>query len=179
LVDTDLRKPRLHRSFGKPLTRGITTVLVGEHTLAEAVHQTDVARLDFLASGPIPPNPSELLHTAQFKALLEEMARTYDQVIFDSPPLAAVADAAVLAPQVDGAILVIHGQKTSRDALRSALRQLHSVGTHLIGGVLNEVDLSARTYGYYQAGGYYEEQRDPSDGDGGDPPSKTRPIAQA
>ena len=67
LVDTDLRKPRLHRSFGKTLSRGITTVLVGEHSLKEAVHETDISGLDFLASGPIPPNPSELLHTSQFQ----------------------------------------------------------------------------------------------------------------
>jgi Mrp family chromosome partitioning ATPase len=109
------------------------------------------------------------------------MAERYDQVIFDSPPLAAVADAAVLAPQVDGAILVIHAQKTSRDAFRSGLRQLHGVRSHVIGGVLNDVDLSARAYGYYQAGGYYmDEPRDPGDADGEDSPNGgQRPIAQA
>ena len=180
LVDTDLRKPRLHRSFDKTLERGITTVLVGEHTLGEAVHETEITGLDFAAAGPIPPNPSELLHTSQFKALLAEMAGLYDQIVFDSPPLAAVADAAVLAPQVDGVIVVVHGQRTSRDALRSALRRLRSVGSHVIGGVLNDVDLSAGTYGYYQAGSYYmEEQQDPSDGGGGGPIAPQRPVADA
>ena len=185
LVDTDLRKPRLHRSFGKSSARGITTILVGETSLQQAVQETDVPRLDFLASGPIPPNPSELLHTSQFRELVAEASRQYDQVIFDSPPLAAVTDAAILAPQVDGAILVIHGQKTTRDALRSALRQLHSVHCHITGGVLNNVDLSARIFGYgsyyyYQATGYYaEEPHDPDDGDGGDTPGGRRSVAQA
>src|SRR6185295_6545673 len=106
LVDTDLRKPRLHRSFGKSGLRGVTTILVGEHTVKEAVQETDVPGLDFLACGPIPPNPSELLHTTQFRELVAETARLYDQVIFDSPPLTAVTDAAIIAPQVNGSIVV-------------------------------------------------------------------------
>lgn len=187
IVDTDLRKPRLHRSFNRPAGRGVTTVLVGEHTVDEAVQATDVPRLDFLASGPIPPNPSELLHTAQFRDLVAALARRYDTVIFDSPPLAAVTDAAIVAPQVDGAILVIHGQRTSRDALRSALRQLHDVNSQVTGGVLNDVDLSSRMYGYgsyyyYRAEGYYaDDPKDPKDGGegGGNGGGSRRPIAQA
>jgi capsular exopolysaccharide synthesis family protein len=186
LVDTDLRKPRLHRAFGRPSGRGVTTVLVGEHTLEEAVQATDIPRLDFLASGPIPPNPAELLHTTQFRELVSSLAHRYDQVIFDSPPLAAVADAAIVAPQVDGAILVIHGQRTSRDALRSALRQLRDVNSQVTGGVLNDVDLSARMYGYgayyyYRAEGYHtEDPKDPKDGGGGGGTGGSRrPIAQA
>jgi capsular exopolysaccharide synthesis family protein len=180
IVDTDLRKPRIHRSFSKPLTRGVTTILVGEHSAKEAIQETEIPGLHMLASGPIPPNPSELLHTEPFKQLLAELGKSYDHVILDSPPLAVVTDAAIIAPQVDGTILIIHTQRTTRDALRSALRQLRDVRGHLIGGVLNEVDLSSQragysTYYYYRDDSYYAEE-----GDGGDGGSKSsRPVAQA
>lgn len=173
IVDTDLRKPRIHRTFESSTARGVTTVLVGEHSLEEAIQKTPVPNLDVLTSGPIPPNPSELLHTSQFRDLLASLSRRYDQVIFDSPPLAAVTDAAIIAPQVDGAILVIHGRKTSRDALRSSLRQLRDVNSHVIGGVLNDIDLSAHPTGYgsyyyyYRGDGYQAE--DPPDHDDSEP----------
>jgi capsular exopolysaccharide synthesis family protein len=152
LVDTDLRKPRLHKALGLSNARGVTTVLVGELALDQAIARTDVPGLELMPSGPIPPNPAELLHTPAFGKLVEELKRRYDLVIFDSPPLGVVTDAAVIAPQVDGVLMVVHSQKTTRDALRSALRQLGDVNAHITGGVLNDVDLSSRQYGY---GGYY------------------------
>jgi succinoglycan biosynthesis transport protein ExoP len=178
VVDTDLRKPRIHRAFGTTLAKGVTTVLVGELSAKDAIQETEVPGLSFLASGPIPPNPAELLQTAQFRQLLADLSKMYDHVIMDSPPLAAVTDAAVIAPQVDTAILVIHSQRTTRDALRTALRQLRDVGCKPTGGVLNEVDLSSMRYGYgsyyyYNSEGYYET--DASDG-GSNRPS---PSAQA
>ena len=181
IVDTDLRKPRIHRSFGKPLTRGVTTILVGEHTAKEAIQDTDIPGLSVLASGPIPPNPSELLHTEPFKQLIADLAKSYDHVILDSPPLAVVTDAAIIAPQVDGTILIIHTQRTTREGMRSALRQLRDVSGHLVGGVLNEVDLSAHrngysSYYYYRDDTYYQADNE----DGGDGGSRSsRPVAQA
>jgi polysaccharide biosynthesis transport protein len=158
IVDTDLRKPRVHRALGKSAARGVTSVLVGEHTIEECVQETEIPGLSLLASGPIPPNPSELLHTSQFQKLVADLTRRYDQVI-----------------------IVIDGQKTTRDALRSALRQLRDVSCQIVGGVLNDVDLTARQYGYgayyyYHAEGYYEE---PPDKDGPQPPQGKRPVAQA
>jgi capsular exopolysaccharide synthesis family protein len=178
LVDTDLRKPRIHRSFGKPLSRGVTTILVGEHTAKEAIQDTEIPGLSLLASGPVPPNPSELLHTEQFQKLIADLAKNYDHLILDSPPLAAVTDAAIISPQVDGTILIIHTQRTTREALRSALRQLRDVSGHLVGGVLNDVDLSTHRYGYssyyyYRSESYY----DSDEGEGPERPS--RPVAQA
>jgi succinoglycan biosynthesis transport protein ExoP len=179
VVDTDLRRPRLHRALGKTLARGVTSVLVGEHTVQEAIQETDIPNLSVLASGPIPPNPSELLHTDQFRQLITDLAKNFDHVILDSPPLAAVTDASIIAPQVDSTILVIHAQRTTRDAVRSALRQLRDVNVQLTGGVLNEVDLSAQSYGagsyyYYRNEAYY--QADSNDDDEKRPP---RPVAQA
>jgi succinoglycan biosynthesis transport protein ExoP len=169
LIDTDLRKPRVHKALNRSNAKGVTTVLVSEHTSKQAIQTTDIPGLDLLASGPIPPNPAELLHTPQFRDLVSELSRKYDHILFDSPPLAAVTDAAIISPQVDGVILVVHGQKTTRDALRSALRQLHDVNAHVTGGVLNDVDLSSRQHGYgsyyyYHNEGYYEanaEDRQP------------------
>jgi succinoglycan biosynthesis transport protein ExoP len=168
LVDTDLRKPRLHKALGLQNTRGTTTVLVGEHTASEATQRTEIPGLELLASGPIPPNPAELLHTKQFHDLIAELSGRYDHILYDSPPLAAVTDAAIIAPQVDGVLLVVHGQKTTRDALRSALRQLRDVNARITGGVLNDVDLSTRNYGYgayyyYHSEGYYETQEQQAD----------------
>ena len=183
IVDTDLRRPRIHRSFGKPLTRGVTTILVGEHSAKEAIQDTEIPGLSILASGPIPPNPSELLHTEPFKQLVADLAKSYDHVILDSPPLAVVTDAAIIAPQVDGTILIIHTQRTTREALRSALRQLRDVSGHLVGGVLNDVDLSAHrngysSYYYYRDDTYYEADETDDSGDGGSARG-SRPVAQA
>lgn len=156
VVDTDLRRPRIHKALDRTNASGVTTVLVGAQSVRDAVQATGVPGLDLLASGPIPPNPSELLHTTQFGDLIRELTRLYDHVLFDSPPLTVVTDAAVLAPQVDGTVLVVHAQKTTRDALRSALRQLQDVSAHITGGVMNDVDLASKRYGYrYGPGTYY------------------------
>jgi capsular exopolysaccharide synthesis family protein len=180
IVDTDLRKPRIHRAFGKSLNRGVTSILVGEHSAQEAIQETEIPGLSVLGSGPIPPNPAELLHTEQFRGLLAELAKSFDHLIFDSPPLAAVTDAAIISPQVDGTILIIHTQRTTREALRSALRQLRDVSGHLTGGVLNEVDLSTHRYGYSSYYYYRSESYSENDEtDGTDDPPPSRPVAQA
>lgn len=156
VVDTDLRRPRIHKALDRTNAHGVTTILVGAQSVRDAVQATGIPGLDLLASGPIPPNPSELLHTTQFGDLIRDLTSLYDHVLFDSPPLTVVTDAAVLAPQVDGTILVVHAQKTTRDALRSALRQLQDVSAHITGGVMNDVDLSSKRYGYrYGPGTYY------------------------
>ncbi len=152
LLDTDLRRPRVHKSFQLPTMLGVTSCLVGDATLNEAVQSTVVPGLDVLPCGPIPPNPAELLQTARFRELITEAAREYDRVILDSPPLTAVTDAAVIAHQVDGAVLVIRAHRTRRDAAASAMKQLADVGAKLVGAVMNDVDLNERSYGY---GGYY------------------------
>jgi len=175
IVDTDLRKPRIHRAFGRPINRGVTNILVGEHTASEAIQETEVPGLSLLSSGPIPPNPSELLHSEQFASLLTELARQFDHVILDSPPLTAVTDAAIIAPQVDAAIIVVHTQRTTRDVLRSALKQLRDVHGQLLGGILNDVDLASKRYGsssyyYYRDESYYEAGDDGSN-DGGVQPA--------
>jgi len=168
LVDTDMRKPRLHKALSASSNRGVTSVLVHAHSLADSLQETAIPGLSLLACGPVPPNPSELLHGAEFADLIRQLRTEFDQVIFDSPPLAAVTDAAIVAAQVDGAVLVASARQTTRDSVKSARRQLLDVGATLTGGVLNRVDLSERSYGYgsyyyYNSEGYYGSDEDDSE----------------
>ncbi|MBX3272832.1 MAG: polysaccharide biosynthesis tyrosine autokinase [Sandaracinaceae bacterium] len=175
VIDTDLRRPRVHRAFGVSGARGFTSVIVGEERLEEVTIPTDVPNLDVLPCGPIPPNPSELFHSHRFLELVAEAKERYDRIIFDSPPLGAVTDAAVLAPQLDACLIVVKAQDTTRDALRSALRQLHDVGANVVGAVLNGIDPRRKGYAsgagyyyYYRREGYYSTEDDSGD----DPPAQ-------
>jgi capsular exopolysaccharide synthesis family protein len=117
-----------------------------------------------LPCGPIPPNPAELILTEKFKALADELASRYDRVIFDSPPVTAVTDAAILINHVDGAILVLRPLSTHKTAAKQTARALKDVGGRILGAVFNNLDLENRSYGYYhyyyyrKYGYYYGEQ---------------------
>jgi succinoglycan biosynthesis transport protein ExoP len=156
IVDTDMRRPRLHRSFGVPNQNGISTVIVGKTTLEEAVKRTDVPNLDVLTCGPVPPNPSELLHTERFGVVLAECAKLYDRIILDSPPTSAVTDPAVLGNLADGVVLVVKAGETTREAAMHARRQLNTAKARLFGVVVNAIDFSNPAYGYeYYYRNYY------------------------
>ncbi|RLB58911.1 MAG: capsular biosynthesis protein [Deltaproteobacteria bacterium] len=161
LVDTDMRRPRLHKSFGMVRGQGLTTAILGEAEVEEMVRTTDVAGLDILPCGPIPPNPTELFHTERFAQLLEELDRKYDRLMFDSPPVMMVADPLILSHSMDGVLLVVKGGSTSRDLASRALRQLQDVNARILGVVINDLDLEHREYGYYyyrRYGYYYGEK---------------------
>lgn len=162
VIDTDMRRPRMHHAFGLRNTVGLTSILVGDSTLEQSVRPSGIPNVTVMCCGPIPPNPAELLHRERFQALIDEVEKAYDFVIFDSPPLGAVTDAAVLGPQVDGVLVVLRANATTRDALTSVLRQIGDVGANLIGAVLNGVDPNMRRYEggggayyYYRTEGYY------------------------
>ncbi|MEZ4287917.1 MAG: polysaccharide biosynthesis tyrosine autokinase [Polyangiales bacterium] len=156
LVDTDLRRPRIHRTFGLSKDVGISSVVVGNKPLDEAILPTQVDGLSIITSGPIPPNPAELLHSPAFGRLVLDLQKRFDWVIFDSPPMGAVADSAILAPQADGVLLVVRAGATTRDSIVGARRQLRSVQANIIGSVLNDIDTRAKSYRY---GGYYYDYR--------------------
>ncbi len=166
LADTDLRRPRLHKAFRLPGMIGVSSVLAGEIELNDAVRETEVEGLYLLPSGPIPPNPSELLHSASYARLIEQVRDRFDVVVFDSPPVGVVIDAAIIGPQVDGAITVAKSERTTREALGHALRQMRDVGSNMLGCVLNDVDPTRMgEYGgyYYYRGGYsYEAEHEKS-----------------
>jgi len=164
LVDTDLRRPRIHKTFGLPGNVGVSSILIGEHTLETAVRETVVPGLFVLPCGPIPPNPSEQLDSDAFRQLMADATATFDKVVFDSPPLGAVTDAAIIAPRVDGTIFVAQSRRTGRDAASGALRQLRDVRATVFGSVLNNVapQDASQGYGgyYYYQGGYYGHDAD-------------------
>lgn len=159
IVDLDLRRPRVHRVFSLPNDVGVTLTVTGDLPLDEVVRETEVPNLDVLTAGPLPPNPAELLHSERFHKLLDNLRAKYDRVVIDSPPTLPVTDAAILSQVADGTILVVRGQKTPRNAVRQALRRLGDVNGHLIGIVLNAVNLRDTAYkgSYYYAydSGYY------------------------
>ena len=169
LVDCDLRRGIVHRVFETAKEPGITDVLLGNCTVEEAVHPVEVGdgrTLDFLATGTLPPNPSELLGSRQMRELLAGLREAYEIVILDSPPLNLVTDAAVLGAASDGVVLVARAGATARGALRYAQEQLQAVRAPISGVVLNDVDYSGRGKYYgsgYGYGYYYRYYRaDPS-----------------
>lgn len=164
LVDADLRRPRIHQAFGLDNQKGLTNTLVGERTLAQVTRDVGIDKLSVMTCGPLPPNPAELLHTKQFSRLLEEASAQYDRVIFDSPPLRAVTDAAILASQCGCTLLVVRARSTTRDAVVAAIRSLHDVQANILGGVLNDVDATRGGHGYLE-GSYYHYYRSEDDGE--------------
>ena len=158
LIDSDLRRPRLHKIFGMSNASGLTNLIMDPSVGVEEVAQpTEIPGLDIIGSGPLPPNPSELLHTAGLRRTLDRALQAYDRVIFDSPPVGAVTDAQILGQQVDGAVLVVRAGETNRDMLAKSKRLLSNVNVRLLGALLNNLDVSSRGYGqyYYQ---YYRQQ---------------------
>jgi capsular exopolysaccharide synthesis family protein len=154
LVDSDLRRPRVHRVFDIDNELGLSSLVEGRTTLSEAIHGTKIDGLSVLTAGPIPPNPSELLHSAAFDRLREDLLSHFDWVLFDSPPMGAVTDAAILAPQADGVLLVVRAGTSTLHAVSGARKQLNSVSGRLLGAVLNDADL--RIKGYRYGAGAYE-----------------------
>lgn len=149
LIDADLRKPTGHYTFRLENHIGLTNVLTRQSTLAQAVQESEIPHLSVLTSGPIPPNPSELLASAQMAELLKEMKEKFDMIIFDTPPILAVADAQILANQVDGTILVVSSGKTEKDAALKSKELLSNAQGKLLGVVLNNRKVEEGNYYYY------------------------------
>jgi len=150
VVDCDLRRPAQHTLFGLPNDRGVTSALVDDAALAALPLQaSSVPDLEVLTSGPAPPNPAELLGSRRMGALVERLAERADLVLFDAPPVVAVTDAAVLAPLVDGVLLVLAAGRSRRDHTARARELLDTVGAVVIGVVLTGVEPDSAGYGYY------------------------------
>lgn len=149
LVDSDLRKPTMHYTFRVTNTVGLTNVLTRQASLVEAVQATDVEKLDLLSSGPIPPNPAELLSSRMMEQMLAEAYKQYDLVVFDSPPVLAVTDAQVLANQCQGTVLVVKSGVTELENALKAKELLQAAKAKLLGAVLNNKALKSSSYYYY------------------------------
>jgi len=173
VIDADLRKPRAHASFNLPNKKGLTNLIVGEEDPAEYCQHTAIERVDVLTSGPIPPNPSELLGRPRMREIVRKLRERYDQIIIDTPPIGAVTDAAVLATMVDGVVLVVHAGKTRRQIVGRGLEQLRYINAPIIGVILNNLRLGRGRYypGYYHYYYYYTSHYAAEDGEA----KKTKP----
>ena len=149
LIDGDLRKPTAHYTFRLENHTGLTNVLTRQSALGQAAQSTEVPNLYVLTSGPIPPNPSELLASKQMGEVLGEMKERFDMVIFDTPPILAVADAQILANQVDASLLIVSSSKTEKEAALKAKELLTQAKSKLLGAVLNNRKMEEGNYYYY------------------------------
>jgi succinoglycan biosynthesis transport protein ExoP len=164
VISCDLRKPRLHHFFELGNGAGLSNVLSGQTGLLQ-VAQTPrgLGSLRVIASGPIPPNPAELLGSKEMETLLGDLRRSADFILIDTPPVLAVSDALALAPLCDGFVVVADAATTSSSALTHAREQLEQVGARIVGGILNNFDPSNAKYypGYYRY--YYAYQQRPAE----------------
>jgi non-specific protein-tyrosine kinase len=177
LVDCDLRRPNIHRLFQVANNNGLTTALL--HAGADPaafLQETSLPGLQVLTTGPIPPNPSELLSSERMHELLEKLQAQADMVVLDSPPVLAVADASILATRADGTLLVVSAGETRLDMLVKALERLDGLSVRPLGLVLNK--LSERRGGYYYYY-YYQYARRYGDDDSSPKPNGRRPRRAA
>jgi capsular exopolysaccharide synthesis family protein len=156
LVDADLRRPAVHSAFGLPNEHGLSSLLRGEeYTYHSVTHETEVPRLRVLTTGPLPPNPAELLASTRMRAIVAGLLEQVDLVVIDSPPLQAVTDAAILSSMVDGTVLVTAAGRTRRGSLLRGQDALQRVGAKVLGAMLNGVSEgqdSGSSFAYF---GYY------------------------
>jgi capsular exopolysaccharide synthesis family protein len=150
LVDCDLRRPSQHQIFGLKNGVGLTTMVVDDEAMTTPpLQETQVPGLRLLPSGPLPPNPSELLGSRRMEEIIDILSQRADIVLFDAPPIIAVTDAAVLSSKVDGVLLVISAGGTKRDHAQKAKALLEKVNAHLVGAVLNNVKIDTSLHRYY------------------------------
>lgn len=162
LVDTDLRRPRIHKALGLEKEKGLSAAVAREDEPVEDMIQKSVVdNLSVLTAGEVPPNPSELLHSESFENIHEQLQGSFDRVIYDSPPLAAVSDALILSQLVDGALLITKFGSTRRETLRRGLEQLYGIGAPLLGAVINDMAPQGAGYGYdYSYYRYYQYEEE-------------------
>ena len=158
LVDCDLRRPRIHRIFDRVGDEGVTNVLIGQASVDDVAKPSIVPNLWTVPAGPIPPNPGDILHSEAFKRFIDDLSSRFDRVIFDTPPVVPVTDAAIISTLVDGAIFVTRAFKTSYAVARQGVRTLRDVEGRIIGAVLNAVDLRKHEYSYYKQYYYYRKE---------------------
>ena len=154
LIDADMRRPRVHEIFGGEQEPGLSNILAGNAKSSEAIRKANTSGLWLLPAGHIPPNPAELLASRRYADFIASLSAHFDWVLLDTPPVMVVADSSIVANQSSGVVFVVRADHTSRHAVRAAVEQLEAASAHLIGSVLNSVDLVRNPY-YYSA--YYRK----------------------
>ena len=149
-IDCDLRHPKLHTYFGISNNSGMSNLFFQSGEVPYSYHQIlKMENLSVITTGPLPPNPAELLSSQKMQSILKGIRQASDVILIDTPPVLAVTDAAVLAPILDGVLLVVRPGKTRIHTLRLAIAQLNQVNANVLGVVINDVDLRDKSYAYY------------------------------
>jgi len=156
IVDSDLRRPTLHKLFKVANNLGLTNYLLKQNTIAEVVQTTNVPNLDFMASGKLPNSSMGILGSAQMKEMIAELKQRYDFIFFDSPPILGVSDASILASEVDLVMQVIQYRRYPQPMTIRAKQMIEKVGGNFVGIVLNNINMS-QDEGYYYYSGYYHD----------------------
>jgi len=149
LIDADMRKSRLHYVFDKKNDVGLSSFLSGQAAFEDIIKQTDIKTLSLVASGPHPPNPSELLSSRKIKEFIETAEKNFDFILFDTAPMAVVTDAVILAQAVDGVVVVLESHKTSRKMLPRIAQVLKEARARVIGVLINKISGTDTSYHYY------------------------------
>ncbi len=167
IIDADMRRPRLHSIFNVENGVGLSSLLASsltDHDVSNAIKQDEKTKLSVMTSGPIPPNPAELIGSEQMVSLLRILQTRFTHVVIDSPPIASFTDGVLIASMVDGVILVVHAGRSSRQVVRRSRQMLHEIGAKIFGVVLNNVNLNNKdNYYYYQS--YYHRNNYNQDSD--------------
>lgn len=158
LVDADLRRPKQQKNFLLENYKGLSNFLSENLPLDSVINSTKIDTLHVITSGPVPPNPAEMLGSERMNRFIEEVSSIYDVVLFDTPPVNSVADASILSTRMDGVILVVEAGSTEREAAIIAKQQLDKVNARILGVVLNKVHQKSGSYYYYYY--YYGEDNE-------------------
>jgi capsular exopolysaccharide synthesis family protein len=158
IVDCDLRKGGIAKILGLDNDSGMSTVLTGGDKLEEALQQFEGTNLWILPSGPVPPNPAELVGSDRMAEICTELSKNFDHIVIDSPPVLAVTDATIMAGLVDGVVLIAESGRTHRAALMRTRAILENAGARILGVVLNKLDMRRESYYGYGYGNYYYAQ---------------------
>lgn len=158
LIDADLRKPRIHKALGLHNTKGLSTYLAGASDM-EIIQPGPVPNLSVIPSGPVPPNPSELLSSNRLNFMIRALSEEYDILIFDSAPLLSVTDALILSKVLDGTVIVAKAGKTVYDDVKRALKSLSDLNAHTLGVVINAFDTKKNEYYYRYYNYYYSDEK--------------------
>jgi len=159
IIDADMRRPRLRSIFDLPEREGLSSILSSEmkpEAMLDAISKDPTTGLHLLTSGPIPPNPAELLGSDQMRKLIAVLGVPFTHIVIDSPPISSFTDGVLIASMVDGVLLVVHGGKSSRGVVRRSRQLLLDVGAKIFGVVLNNVSIRSHDYYYYYQRYYHQ-----------------------
>ncbi|MDW4371711.1 polysaccharide biosynthesis tyrosine autokinase [Staphylococcus saprophyticus] len=149
LIDGDMRKPTQHYIFNENNVEGFSNVIIKKNTIEEAVHSTDILNLDVLTSGPIPPNPSELIGSNNALEIFEDLKKRYDFIIVDTPPVNTVTDAQLFGELTNNAVYVIDVESNNKESVKKGKELLEKSGTKILGAILNKAPLDKSSSYYY------------------------------